>query len=170
MNDYIGFSRDKRFSATTFADFFKSANKLVEIVQGVRPFAKVELLVCEDPWTHNFSTVSFESDEVTAALKNRKTYALDQFTGEVWDRSFKVNLVIKDDTDPKPFMICLSCDRQSDVGRIMFYGQCLDQRTYEQILDVFAKSSLFYKIGDGFPKTSVFNVLYGEKVTGMRLS
>lgn len=162
VNDSLRFSRDKRFGRkVTFAEFLENATKLVAIVQDIRPSVKVEVLTCEDGRTYNFSTVTFDTEEAEEALQNRRSYTLAQFSEEVWGRSFNVDLIIKDDSDANPFMICLSCDRCADAGRAIFYGQCLDQGTHDQILTAFAEQSLTYKIGDGFPKMSPFNLMYG---------
>jgi len=168
VNDNLRFSRDKPFFlAVTFAEFGVNAGSLIALVRGLRPSIRMEVLTCEDEKTYNFSTVTFATKEAEEALQNRRSYTLAQFSEEVWKKSFNVDLILKDDTDPNPFMICLSCDRCADATRLMFYGQCLDQSMQDQILKAFAKPSFDYKIGDGYSRSSIFNLKYGAKITGM---
>jgi hypothetical protein len=171
MSNDLRFSRNKRlFRNVTFTELVESMSRLANLVQEIKPSIKIEVVTCENLTTYAFSTVTFDTDEVISALSHRKTYALEQFTIDVWKRSHTISLSIWDDSDPKPFMICVSCDRKSDAGRMMFYGQCLDEKMHKRILDTFAKPDLFCKIGDGFPKLSVFNTICAAKMIDTSLT
>jgi len=163
------FSRDKRFySRISFEEFFQVATTLVAMVKKARSSAIVEILTTEDTHTHLYSQVTFMADEVTEALKGRKSYSLEEFTNEVYSRSMSVQLTLKDEADSKPFMICLSLDK--DESRSMkFYGQAVEQELVNLIHDSFSSPSFFYKVGDGYSKPSAFNFAFGQRLTGIRL-
>ena len=165
------FSRDKRyFRHISFLEFAETAKKLAELTKSSRPNANVEMLTCEDMNTHQYSHVTFMADEVTEARKGRKSYPLEgEFTKEVWERSMSVQLTLKDDADPEPFMICLSCDKQDKPRSMQFYGQCVEQELFDRIYETFSHPSFFYAIGDGYSKPSAFNLKFGKKLTGIRL-
>ncbi len=165
------FSRDKRFLlSVSFSDFARTARDLVQAVQAERPGASVLVLTCEDPTTHAYSQVTFAANEVTDALQQRREYSLEELTGDVWSRSLSIQIVIKDPNDPAPFMICVSCDKHSDGGRINFYGQCVNDGLMDLIHQVFGRSSFAFSIGDGYPRHSSFNLKFGERITGVSLS
>ena len=124
------FSHDKRFKRVSFEEFLEIARELCEIGASVRSSADAEVITAEDNTTYNYTTTTFLSDEIKEALKQRKRYSLDELTQEVWDRSFDVQVTLKDEKDPKPFMICVSCDKYADAKRVKFYGQCLDEITH----------------------------------------
>jgi len=164
------FSRNKRFwQAVTFAEFTAAARRLVEQVEAVRASATVEVLTCEDTVTHKYSQVTFWAEEVTEALKGRKSYTLEGLTEEVWERTMSVQLTLRDDSDPKPSMICLSCDRRSEPRSMKFYGQSVEQELCDQICDQFARPSFRFTIGDGYSKPSAFNLEFGQRLTGIGL-
>lgn len=165
------FSRDKRYlSQITFAEFSQAAALLTKMTKAARPNASVEILTTEDAHTHQYSHVTFMADEVTEAMKGRKSYTLDEFTDEVWNRSMSAQLTLKDDTDPQPFMLCLSLDRQDEPRSMKFYGQAVEQELTDRIHEIFSRPSTFYSIGDGYPKPSAFNLAFGLHLTGIRLS
>ncbi len=163
------FSRDKRFySRISFEEFSQAATMLAAMANKARSSAKVEILTTEDTHTHLYSQVTFMADEVTEALKGRKSYSFEEFTDDVWSRSMSAQLTIKDEADLKPFMICLSFDK--DEPRSMkFYGQAVEQELIDLIHDTFSSPSLFYKVGDGYSKPSAFNFAFGQRLTGIRL-
>ena len=161
------FSHDKRFKRVSFEEFLGIARELCEIVASVRSSADIEVVIAEDHTTYNYTTTTFWSDEIWEALKQRKVYSIDELTQEVWDRSFNVQVILKDEKDPKQFMICVSCDKYADAKRLKFYGQCLDERTHQRVVSKFRRSSLSHGIGDGMGKISDFNMMMGEKLTGI---
>lgn len=166
------FSRDKRFFArtTSFEEFMQAVTELAETTKKVRPLVSIELITCEDAETHRYAHVTFVADEVDEALKGRKTYALEEFTKEVWERSMDVQLTLKDANDSKPFMICLSLDKRDEPRSMKFYGQAVEQELVDHIRDTFSHSSFFWSIGDGYSKPSAFNLEFGQRLTGIRLS
>jgi hypothetical protein len=165
------FSRDKRFlNRVSFTEFMAAVNTLVALTRATKPSATVELLTCEDTDTYMYSLVTFASDEVTEALKKRKSYALGNFTKEIWERSMSISLVLKDPGDPEPFMICLSCDKLGEAWSLNFYGQCAAQELCESVRQNFGRPSFFWSIGDGYSKPSAFNLAFGQRVTGISLS
>ncbi len=168
-NDGFRFSHDKWLGKVSFEDFLTTAKKLAEIVFNSRSTANTEVSTAEDRATYNYTTVTFFSDEVTEGMKNKKSYTLDELTQEIWNRSFDVRMSLFDDKDSKPFMICISCDKYADARRIRFYGQCLDEKTYQDVTEEFYHSSFWYKLGDGYSKPSLFNQAIGSKLSGMHL-
>lgn len=165
------FSRDKRLlQRVSLSDFIRASRSLVQVVQAERPGARAVVLTCEDPVTHAYSQVTFGSDEVENALQGRRDYLPDQLTKDVWDRSLNIQLTIKDPSDSEPFMICMSCDKQSDGGRIKFYGQCISEYLSDLIHEIFARPTLRFSIGNGYSKPSAFNLKVGERITGISLS
>lgn len=162
------FSRDKRFySRISFAEFTQTAGSLAAMTKEARPDASVEILTTEDFHTYQYSQVTFEADEVTEALKGRKSYPLEDFVNDVWSRSMSVQLTIKDESDERPFMICLSLDKDEPKS-MKFYGQAVEQRLVVLIRETFSIPSFFYKVGDGYSKPSAFNLAFSERITGIR--
>lgn len=150
------FSRDKRFhSRISFEEFVQVATTLAAMTMKARLSASVEILTTEDTHTYQYSQGTFKADEVTEALKGRKSYSLEEFTDDVWSRSMSVELILKDEADPKPFMICLSLDKDESQS-MKFYGQALEQELVDLIRDTFSRPSFFYKIGDGYSRHLVF--------------
>jgi hypothetical protein len=162
------FSHDKRFKRVSFDEFLATAKSLCQIVSEYRGTVDIEVLTAEDHTTYNYTTTTFWSDEIEEALKNRKRYTFDELTQEVWDRSFNVQVTLLDEQDPKPFMICVSCDKYADAKRMIFYGQCLDEETHRAVVNEFRRSSFSYGIGDGMGKISNFDMVMGLRLTGMR--
>lgn len=164
------FSRDKRFfSQIQFEEFAQVAVLVVEIVKTARPGVELEILTTEDLHTYQYSKVTFVADEVTEALKGRKSYTFEDFTEEVWNRSMSVKLTFTDDCDPKPFMICLSLDKLDEPRSMKFYGQAVEQKLVDNICDTFSRPTFFFSIGDGYSKPSDFNLAFGQQLTGIRL-
>lgn len=155
------FSRDKRWGKVSFEEFRRTAEALYGMVAAIRPSVCPEIITCEDKKTYEYSTVTFGLPGVDEALKKRKSYSLSELTEEIWERSFNVQLTLKDEKDPQPFMICLTCDRYDDPKRMRFYGQCLDSATQTRMFETFAQATLNYKIGDGYSKPSDFNRVVG---------
>lgn len=163
------FSRDKRFySRISFEEFTQAAVTLVAMTKKARPSTSVEIFTTEDVHTHQYSQVTFVADEVTEALKGRKSYSLEEFIDDVWSRSMSVHLTLKDEADPRPFMVCLSLDKDESQS-MKFYGQAVEQELVDLICDTFSNPSFFYKVGDGYSKPSAFNQAFGERLTGIRL-
>lgn len=166
----LRFSRDKRFlSRISFDEFVQAATLLALMANEARPNVTVEILTTEDSHTHQFSHVTFMADEVTEALKGRKSYSLEKFTQDVWKRSMSAKLTIKDNTDPNPFMICLSLDKKDEPRSMKFYGQETGKELAERIYDSFSHANFFFSIGDGFSRPSAFNFAFGQQLTNTRL-
>lgn len=167
--DGFRFSHDKRFKKVSFDEFLTMAKSLCQTVSEHRSAVDIEVVTAEDHTTYNYTTTTFWSDEIEEALKNRKHYTLDELTREVWDRSFDIQVTLRDEQDSKPFMICISCDKYADAKRMMFYGQCLDEETHYAIVNEFRCSSFSHSIGDGMGKISNFNMAMGSRLMGIRL-
>ncbi len=155
------FSRDKRWGKVSFEEFKRTAEALYALVTSARPSVSAEILTCEDGVTYSWSTVTFDLPGMDEALKERKSYQLSGLTKEIWERSFDVQLTLKDKEDAQPFMICLSCDCYADPKRMRFYGQCLDSATRTRMFETFARPTYSHKIGDGYSKISEFNRVVG---------
>lgn len=161
------FSHDKRFRlGCSFEEFTRTATQLAEMVKTASPTASVEVLTCEDRKTHKYSQVTIIAEEVTEALKGRRSYTLEDLTKDVWDRSMSLQLTIN--LDPKPCMICLSLDRREEPGSMKFYGQSVEPSLQDLIIDTFARPSFFVAIGDGYPKPSSFNFEFVTRKLGFR--
>ena len=161
------FSHDKRTLPVTFEEFLATAKKLQETLFLTRCHLDVYVFTAEDPLTYDYTTTTYWSEEIEAGLKHRKQYSFDDLTQEIWDRSFEVQISLHDALDPEPFMVCLSCDKHGDGKRIRFYGQCLDERTHQAVIQEFSRPTLEYQIGDGMTKTSLFNMAMGCRLTGI---
>lgn len=165
------FSRNHRFfMPTTYDEYVQTAQRLITLVQFRRKEASAVILTCEDSNTYQYSNVTFLADEVTDALENRKSYTLEQFSLDIWRRSMDIQLTLNDATNPEPFMITLSCDKQGDARSMKLYGQNVDSDLFQAIVKEFAQPTFFYSIGDGYSKPPAFNMKVGEKLTGIRLS
>ncbi|KKS57822.1 MAG: hypothetical protein UV22_C0012G0028 [Parcubacteria group bacterium GW2011_GWA2_42_35] len=168
--DGFRFSHDKRFWAVSFEEFLATASALCQIVSSRRNTLNIEVVTAEDYTTYNYTTTTFLLDEDEI---ERKRYMLDELTQEVWDRSFNVQVTLRDEQDSKPFMICVSCDKYADRKRMKFYGQCLDEDTCHVVISKFRHATLSRGIGDGMGKISNFNLMMGlmmgQKLTGIRL-
>lgn len=165
----VRFSRDKRFLLRlTFDEFLVAATQLTNLVLERQPGALLEILTCEDMSTYNYSTVTFWSDEVTEALKARRSYSLGELSPEIWKRTFKIEMAIRDPSVREPFVIWLTVDRHADPRRLGFYYQCVGN-ALEADLARFKRPSLLFGIGDGHPKSSDFNLNFGQRITGISL-
>lgn len=163
--DGFRFSLDKRFRKVRFEEFEGVAIKLFDVVLQTLGRMDVSVITAEDHETYNYTTTTFWSDEIEEALKKRKQYTWDQFTREVWDRSYDVQV----DFQFGRSWISLSCDKHAEDRRMFFYAQSLDERTRSEILKRFRKRSLWYDVGDGMHKISTFNMIMGMKLTGWSL-
>ncbi len=164
------FSRNRRVLSVGFDEFMRVATSLVKMTKEARPHASVGVLTCEDMDSYQYSQATFMADEATDALEGRKSYALEKFDAEVWSRSMSAQLTLKDASDPKPFMICLSLDRKDEPRSMMFYGQAVEQELTDRIMAAFRHSSTLYSIGDGYGKPSASNPAFGRRLTGIPLA
>ena len=163
------FSHDKHFRAVTFGQFESTAESLDGIVRRNREGAESKIITCEDRNTYNYSTVTFDSEEIETALKNRKEYGLDNLALDVWERSYNVGINITVPNSNEPFMVCASIDKTADSNRLKFHGQWLDKQTYSEIMQRFHYGNLFHKLGDGMGKISDFNMAMGHRLTGINI-
>ncbi|MHB1118296.1 MAG: hypothetical protein ACYCZ7_02110 [Minisyncoccota bacterium] len=166
--DGFRFSHDHRFGAVSYIEFLVMARLLCQTVSKYRDTVDIDVLTAEDSTTYNYTTTTFLSDDVEKALENRKCYTLDELTREVWDRSFHVKLVLRDEKT-QSFMVCISCDKFADAKRLRFYGQCLDEATHYALVNKFHHASLSHGIGNGGTRVSTFNMIMLARLTGMRL-
>jgi len=150
------FSRDKRFySRVQFEEFAQTAAVIAGMTKAARSNSRMEILTTEDAYTHRYPRV-----------KGRKSYTLEEFTEEVWNRSMSAQLTLIDDTDSEPFLICLSLDKQDNPRSMKFYGQAVEQKLVDCICDMFSQPSFFWSVGDGYSWPLDF---FGQRLTGMRL-
>lgn len=161
------FSLDKwilgRFS---YDEFMHAAEKVIRIVTETHPNLHVEVRTCEDMRTHLLNQVTLTSDEVVAeALAARPQYTLTEFTGPVWERAFDVELSLRDPTaTERHFMILLSINRHEEPRSLRFYMQGIEEGLRKQIERQFARPNHYYKIGDGFPRSSEFSRAFGRRL------
>jgi hypothetical protein len=167
--DGFCFSQNKRFRRVTFDEFLAVAKTLHQVVSARRRSAQVEVVTAEDHTTYTYSNCSFHADEITAALENRKSYDFEQLTREIWDRAFDVEVVLRDERDPRPLRISVTCDKYADGKRMRFYGQCLDPDMCRAVIKEFRRRTLWHGIGDGLRKVSDANLVIGARITGIRL-
>lgn len=139
------FRRQKRFGAVDFEQFLKNVRVMEGLVLRTNPSATIKVLTCEDDYTYSCAVTTISSDEVSAAYKDRKIYSLSEFNATVWERSFHVSLICKDEANPEPnFMVCLSCDLCGQDDRLQFYGQCVSHNLSDKITQTFG-TSLFWR-------------------------
>ncbi len=165
----VRFSRDKRFFLRiTFEEYLVAATQLTNLVRERQPGALLEILTCEDVSTYNYSTVAFWSDEVTEALKTRRSYSLGELSPHIWKRAFKIEMAIRDPSVHEPFVVWLTVDRIARPRRLGFFYQCVSD-ALEADLAVFKRPSPLFGIGDGYSKPSDFNFNFGQRITGISL-
>ncbi len=170
QQDGFRFSHDKRFRRVSYKEFLATAQALSKTVSEHRQDLTVNILTAEDHTTYDYTTVTFDTDEVHEVLRGRKHYTLSELTPTVWNRAFDVQVTLYDKKDEQPFMISLSCDRYADDKRMLFYGQCLDEAVLHAVLNQFRRRALWYGLGDGVSPCSTFNMLVGAHLAGTRLS
>jgi len=141
------FSRDKRFLEVSFEQFLATTKEVTKSLSRTRPGLSATFVTCEDLATYAYSTDAFVWRD-----KNRSVYTLEQFTKSVWDKSYSIHLTLKDETTSNSFTVWVSIDRVVSPKSIFFYGQNMSDATL-QAINLFARRSLFWGIGDGFPKT-----------------
>jgi hypothetical protein len=147
----LRFSYDKYFGSFKFDEFKLIAQGLETIVSGLRNPLRAAVLTCEDKPTYDWSRVSIPIEEKKEALKDRKEYALSDFTESVWARAFKSQFTIKQPDSKDSLMVCLTYDF-AEKKRLFFYGQGLDEQTLKAIMGKFYRRNLFFSLGDGFDK------------------
>jgi hypothetical protein len=162
------FSRDKRLPRPfSYEEFMDAAEKLVVMVRAAHPNVQEEVRTCEDGNTHRYAQVSFVADEVSEALASRPRYLLKELTRPVWERAFDVELSLRDPTAAEPyFVIYLSINKIEESRSLKFYTQQIEETLQKQIERQFARPTPYYKVGDGFPKPSEFNLAFGRRLTG----
>jgi hypothetical protein len=166
----LRFSRKKRFFIKiSFQEFLRAATSLAELVREHRPDARVQVSTCEDRTTYNYSTVTFFAEEVIEALKNRKTYSLEDLTEDLWNRSFSLRVDVDYGFNGEPFAIHLEVDRTAAPKQMLFIGSCLSGAIENAVARAFRHRTMLYSIGDGFPKPSMFNFNFGQRITGISL-
>ena len=151
--DSFRFSHDRYFGGFGLDEFKRTARELRLIADASRSHVDSFVLTCEDKNTYDWSKVSFAMEEVNRALEQRKKYSLRDVNEEVWNRTFKLENFMKIPNDEEVFMICLSHDK-AEKNRLFFYGQGLDEKTYENVMSRFHKRGLLYRLGDGLWKPS----------------
>jgi hypothetical protein len=132
------FHTENRFSRVSFAQL----HRLMEVIEAelCNPFTYIQVLTCEDRnTTYNYSTVTFADDRVTETLKKRKTYSWEDFSREVWQRSSRVEVILKKHFKPD-FSICLSVDRLNDSKSIFFYGYSVEESLEAKIRKMYART------------------------------
>ncbi|HEB47046.1 MAG TPA: hypothetical protein ENI22_01090 [Candidatus Pacearchaeota archaeon] len=151
--DGFRFSHDKLFGIFRLEQFKRTAKELESIINATRSHVDSFVLTCEDKNTYDWSKVSFAMDEVNKALEQRKRYSLGEVDEEVWNRALQLENFMKIPNDKEVFMVCLTHDK-AEENRLLFYGQGLDERTYENVMNRFHKRGWLYTLGNGHGKPS----------------
>jgi hypothetical protein len=148
----IRFSREKRFGRSVkFSEFLGVAVALAAAIRAQQPTAQVEVRTCEDGITYWAAQVTTTGDpDVQELLERRPRYRLEEFSEEVWLRSFEVEMRIHDPSRKEPFAIFLNVNRDTGSHRIMFWYQCVSD-VIETMFSPYRSSSWLYAIGDGRP-------------------
>jgi hypothetical protein len=152
QKDYLRFSHDKYLGRFEFNDFKIAAEKLEKIVKTSRNPVDSEVFIC-DSHTYTNIELSGSIEERKTALKQREQYPLSELDRTVWDKAYKLQLTLTLPQAKEPFMVCLDYNK-NEKNRLFFYGQELDEKTYQDIMEQFHKRGLLYKLGNGFEKIS----------------
>lgn len=151
------FSIDNRFGNVSLDQFKNTAEKLESSLKNIRPNIASELLLTTDGCDYNgYGSLTIDTPEVEGALDRRERYLLNDLDEGLWKKSFETGLYIN--SIKEPYMVCLTVGAR-EPKKLFFYAQCLDEKSQE-VFDSFKKAGLLQKIGDGFPKSSEFAVVY----------
>ena len=152
-NEYLPlkFSRDKYFTNISLDEFKSAAGKLEDIIKSSRGSAHSVVSVCENINDYlNSGVIPAES-----CSWQQTNYSLDKVDQNLWDKSYSLGIKITLPGKENSFAVYLGYDK-GEKKRLFFYGQSLDQKTYDAIKNEFGKIGLFYKVGDGQAKHSDF--------------
>lgn len=153
------FSIDNRFRRVRGNEFKGVAQRLENYLKEVRPTISSELLCTTNGEDyHGYGSLTIMHPETEKAMERREKHKLEDLDEDLWMRSYKTGLYIKDNTTKEPYMIVMSVGER-EPRKLIFYGQAMDSKS-EEVFDSFKKANLFQKIGDGFGKTSDFSRSY----------
>ncbi|MEK6952740.1 MAG: hypothetical protein AABX29_07030 [Nanoarchaeota archaeon] len=154
------FSIDNRFRNISFDQFRNTAGRLEESLRNIHPAIISELLLTTNRQDYyGFGSLTIIIPEKEQALSRRERYPLSDLDEKLWQKSFKTDLWIKDNTLNDLYAVVLSVEEREPKS-LKFYGQYIDKKSQE-ILEQFKKETKFFqKIGDGFHKPSDFAIGY----------
>ena len=129
----FSFSRENRFHEVLLEEFLSTARKLYQAASLAKKSLNVKVIATEDIAAYNYSKITLWTDGIEDGLKSKQYYSLDNLTQEVWNRAFYVQVAFHGKQGANPFMVCLSCDKNANAKQMEFYGQHLDEKTYQAI-------------------------------------
>lgn len=153
------FSIDNRFWNVSLNQFKKTAGKLEYFLRQVRPSIQSELLLTtnQEDYMEMLSKRGAQIVEENCSLEmierfnrpytRREHLRLNGLNKDLWEGSFKRELIIKDSSVNENYMIGLT-NEFAEPNILFFYGQWLDKRS-EGVLMGFRRAGLFQKVGNG---------------------
>ena len=150
-----------RFQDVSFEQYRENALRLQERIQEVRPSISSRLLLTTNGEDYDGAgSLTIITPEFETAQNRRERYNIEDLTSELWDSSFKRELIIDDDSVSEPYMINVS-NEVRDPKRMIFHGQFLDEKS-QDIFENFKEyrwtknnlSKILQTIDSGFPVTS----------------
>ena len=157
-NDRERFSIDNLLKPVSFKQYKKNAERLESSLKEIYPDLSSKILITTNGRDyHTGGSVTIDALEAEEARKRRQEYSLDEFNENLWNKSFRTDLIITDEQDDNSYMVSMLNEKRSPKS-LFFYGQQLDEKS-KDILQDFKRTNLFQKLGDGFPQTSYFSFM-----------
>lgn len=163
---YHRFSIFNLIQPVSLEQFAESANALNSAIKEVKPNVETELLLTTNIYDYlSHRSLTIPTPQKIAANKRREKFKLEDLNEELWRKSFERELYIRSPSENNNYMICLSQGIR-EPKQLFFYGQCLDEKSQE-VFDSFAKTRFFQRLGDGFQKTTKYQLVHalsGSKI------
>lgn len=146
---YIRFSQDNRFRRSVKKSYFLKILAQLDVMIRIEcPHMKLTMYVCESVESYEESHNTF----FTGTRDLRQRYSMETFTHlNIWDSALRVEACWTSTKKNTVTMIALSADRTSEPHRLCFYAQAAGPTFDQHLKDIFAQSTVWYSIGNGFP-------------------
>jgi len=166
-DDMERFSIDNLLKPVSYKQYKENAEKLESSLKDIYPDLSSKILLTTNERDYNgWGSVTAIVPEAEEAMQRRQEYSLDEFNKNLWNKSYRRELIIKDEKDENNYMITLTNETRKPKS-LDFYGQQLDENS-KQILQDFKKTNLLQKLGDGYPKTSNFSLTEGKQKSNIK--
>lgn len=132
----------------------KTAKYLDKIITSSKgdSLSPIEILAHHDEGDNFIGSHTILTEDIINANNRRTSYSIDNYSKDVWDKSFDVGIYFRTKTYDDSFMVTLASEYQ-ERDRLKFYGQCLDENLVKIIKDEFYKSKILsYSLGDGYDR------------------
>lgn len=158
IDDRERFSIDNLLKPVSFKQYKKNAEKLESSLKEIYPDLNSKILLTTNGRDYyGWGSVTWDCPEAEEARKRRQEYSLDEFNENLWNNSFRTDLIITDEQNDNSYMVSMLNEKRSPKS-LFFYGQQLDKKS-KNILKEFKKPGILQKTGDGFPETSYFSFI-----------